>query len=128
VHELSLAMSIVQTATELARQEGAARVVNVTLRIGHLSCVHEEALQHAFTLAREKTPLAESSLTVIPVPVRIWCHTCHAEQELPSMQRFACPSCGNPSGDIRAGQELEIESISLDDITAETTDDNTPHP
>jgi Zn finger protein HypA/HybF involved in hydrogenase expression len=44
------------------------------------------------------------------------------------MQRFACPSCGNPSGDIRAGQELEIESISLDDITAETTDDNTPHP
>ncbi|NBP89285.1 MAG: hydrogenase maturation nickel metallochaperone HypA, partial [Planctomycetia bacterium] len=117
MHELSLAMSIVQTATELARQEGAARVENVTVRIGHLSCVHEEALRQAFMLTREKTPLAESSLSVIPVPVRIWCPTCHTERELPSMQQFVCPICATPSGDIRAGQELEIESISIDDIT-----------
>ena len=50
MHELSLAMSIVATATELARQQGAARVIDVTLRIGRLSCVHEEALRSSFMI------------------------------------------------------------------------------
>jgi len=127
VHELSLAMSIVETATELARQQGAARVIDVTLRIGCLSCVHEEALRSSFMIARETTPLAESNLTVIPVPVRIWCPLCHAEQELADIQRFACPVCATRSCHIRAGRELELESISLDDFTRETTDGDTPH-
>ena len=127
MHELSLAMSIVETVTELARQQGASRVLDVTLRIGRLSCVHEESLRYSFMLACEATPLAESNLTVIPVPIRIWCPRCQAERELADIQRFACPVCATRSCDIRAGRELELESISLDDFTRETTDGDTPH-
>lgn len=36
------------------------------------------------------------------------------EVELPGIQRFRCPHCDTPSGDIRQGRELEIESIEID--------------
>lgn len=129
MHELSIATTVIETASDHARREGATRVLNVTLRIGRLSCVHEDALRYSFELVRDGTPLAEASLTVTPVPVRIWCPTCAAERELPGIQRFACPVCDTRSGDIRAGRELEIESITLDDPSAEeATNDHTENP
>jgi hydrogenase nickel incorporation protein HypA/HybF len=113
MHELSIASSIVEIVGEHARREGGGRVASVTLRIGRLSCVHEDALRYSFDLVTEGTPLAGATLAVIEVPVRIWCALCKAVVELPGIQRFACPACGHLSGDIRAGRELEIESIQI---------------
>jgi hydrogenase nickel incorporation protein HypA/HybF len=50
--------------------------------------------------------------------VTIWCAACHREVELPGIQSLACPACGTPSGDIRAGRELDLESIVLMDDEA----------
>lgn len=113
MHELSLATSIVEAVTQEVRAEGGGRVAAVTVRIGRLSCVHEDALRFSFDLVREATPLAEATLRVIDVPVVIWCPTCQAEVELPGIQSFACPTCGTKSGDIRRGRELDLESIEL---------------
>ena len=125
MHELSIANSIVEIVGEQARRQGGGRITGVTLRIGRLSCVHEDALRYSFDLVTEGTPLAGASLTVIEVPVRIWCPACEAEVELPGIQRFACPACGHLSGDIRAGRELDIESIQ---IAADQTAPGTPEP
>ena len=99
-----------------ARDAGAGRVAAVTLRIGRLSCVHEDALRFSFELVSAGTPLAGAVLRIVAVPVRIWCADCRAEFELPGIQRFACPACGRPSGDIRAGRELDIESIDIESV------------
>ncbi len=130
MHELSIANSIVEIAAEHARQQGGSRVTGVTLRIGRLSCVHEDALRYSFDLVSEGTPLAGASLAVIEVPVRIWCPDCRSEVELPGIQRFACPACGHLSGDIRAGRELDIESIQIesDQIAADTPAQTQPEP
>jgi len=130
MHELSIATSIVEIAVEHARREGGGRVTGVTLRIGRLSCVHEDALRSSFDLVTEGTPLAGASLDVIEVPVRIWCAICKAEVELPGIQRFACPACGHLSGNIRAGRELDIEAIHIvdDQITADTPEATQPEP
>ena len=115
MHELSIATRVVDLATEHCRAAGADRVAAVTLRIGRLACVHEDALRFSFDLVREATPLAAATLRVIDVPVAIWCPTCRAEVELPGIQSFACPVCGTKSGDIRRGRELDLESIELVD-------------
>lgn len=135
MHELSIASSIVKIAAEHARLEGGGRVASVTLRIGRLSCVHEDALRSSFDLVTEGTPLAGASLAVIEVPVRIWCGLCQAVVELPGIQRFACPACGHLSGDIRAGRELDIESIQFaadqpgsDRIAADRPEQTQPEP
>jgi len=113
MHELSIATSIVDITWQHARQQGGGRVTGVTLRIGRLSCVHVDALRSSFDLVTEGTPLAGASLAVIEVPVRIWCAICKAVVELPGIQRFACPTCGHLSCDIRAGRELDLESIQI---------------
>jgi hydrogenase nickel incorporation protein HypA/HybF len=118
MHELSIATSVVDLASRHAAEHGGGRVTAIRLRIGRLSCVHETALRFGFDIARVGTPLADARLEIVAVPVRIWCPACTAERELPGIQRFACPECGTPSADIRAGQELELESIELVETTA----------
>lgn len=113
MHELSIAASIVEQATEICRRSSGTRVTAVTLRIGRLAGVHQSALRFGFDLVAADTPLADATLTIVDVPVRVWCPACTAEVELPGLQRFACPACGLPTGEIRAGRELEIESLAL---------------
>lgn len=113
MHELSIATTVVELATRHAAEQGGGRVTAITLRIGRLSCVHEDALRFSFELVREGTPLADARLEIVAVPVRIWCSACGGERELPGIQRFACPDCGTRSADIRAGRELDLESIEL---------------
>ncbi len=113
MHELSIASQIVALAADHCRRSGADRVAAVTLRIGWLACVQADALHFSFELAREGTPLAGAILRIVDVPVRVWCPACAAERELPGIQRFACPACGTATGDIRAGRELDLESIEL---------------
>lgn len=115
MHEISIATSIVEAVTEHVKAAGGAEVRSVTLRIGRLSAVHEDSLRFSFDLVCEGTPLATAALRIIDVPVRIWCPNCAREVELPGIQSFACPVCGTRSGDIRAGRELDLESIEVAD-------------
>lgn len=114
MHELSIAMNVVDIAARHAAEAGATRVTSVTLRIGALAAVHDDALRHGFALAREGTPLADAELRIVAVPVRVWCAACAAERDLPDVRRLACPACGRPTGDLRAGRELDLESIELE--------------
>ena len=114
MHELSIASRVVELAAEHCRSAAAHRVAAVTVRIGRLTCVHEEALRFSFDLVREGTPLATAVLHVVDVPVTVWCRTCGTERTLPGIQHFACPACGTPTGDIRAGKELDLDSIELE--------------
>ncbi len=115
MHELSLAMNVVDAVARLATEQGATRVVAVTLRIGALAAVHEGALRHGFALAREGTLLADAELRVTSVPVRVWCPGCRAESDLAGLGPLACPRCGEPTGELRAGRELDIESFEMED-------------
>lgn len=116
MHELSIAASIVEQASEICRRSGGIRVSAITLRVGRLAGVHLSALRFGFDLVAADTPLAAAQLTVVEVPVRVWCPACCTEVELPGLQRFACPACGLPTGEIRTGRELEIESLALETV------------
>lgn len=113
MHELSIASRLVELVAEHVDAAGGARAAVITLRLGDLACVHEDALRFSFELVREGTPAAGAELRLIRVPVTIWCGPCGREMALPGIQTFACPACGALSGDIRAGRELDLESIEL---------------
>lgn len=113
MHEFSIATRVVEEAAGRCRAAGGGRVVAVTLRIGRLAGVSTPALRFAFDNLRGDTPLESADLRVVEVPVRIWCATCAAEVELPGIQSLACPFCGTLSGDIRAGRELDLDSIEI---------------
>lgn len=114
MHELSIAARLVDLATEHARAAGGGRVTAVTVRVGRLTCIHPAALTSGFEAFREGTPLAQAELRIVDVPVRVWCPDCIAEVELPDITRLSCPVCGTRTGDIRAGRELDLDSIELE--------------
>ena len=122
MHELSIAMAVIDEVTKQVAGAGGGRVLSITLRIGRLSMVQEGTLRSSFDLASAGTELLGARLEIIDVPVRIWCPDCSAERDLPGIQRFACPECGRLSGDIRAGRELDLESIELEPFDPTATE------
>src|SRR5690349_6978921 len=86
VHELSIALSILQIAQEEAERHGNARVDAIHLKLGPLSGVVRNALISAFQLASEETALADCSLVIEDVPISVFCPTCDAERQVRSMQ------------------------------------------
>ena len=114
MHELSIAYSLVELATESARKAGARRVSEVHLRLGVLAGVVREALEFSYDVATADTMLDHSKLLVEVLPIKIYCRVCATEVELEGVQRFRCPRCDTPSGDIRQGRELEITSIEIE--------------
>jgi hydrogenase nickel incorporation protein HypA/HybF len=114
MHELSIAYSLVELASESARGAGATKVRSLHLRLGALSGVVRGALEFSYEIATAGTPLEGSKLIVTELPVRVYCASCEVEVELASVQRFRCPKCDTPSGDVRQGRELEVESIEID--------------
>ena len=122
MHELSIATAVIDEVSKHVAGAGGGRVLAITLRIGRLSCVQEEPLRFCFDLARADTELSGARLEIIDVPVRIWCPACGAERELPGVQSLACPECGRLSGDIRAGRELDLESIEMEPLPTPSTE------
>jgi len=93
MHELSIAMSIVDLAEEEAARRGV-QVEAVHLKLGALSGMVKEALLTCYEMACQGTPLQGSRLVVEDVPVVIFCSSCRAQRLLSSVQLFCCPECG----------------------------------
>jgi hydrogenase nickel incorporation protein HypA/HybF len=64
MHELSIAMSILDAAEEEAVERGANSVTAIYVKIGLLSGVVAEALSAAYDLARENTRLSGTRLVI----------------------------------------------------------------
>ncbi len=64
MHELSIALSIIELAEEEAQRHGDVRVNAVHLKLGRLAGVAKEALEFSYGLACEGTALAGSRLEI----------------------------------------------------------------
>lgn len=115
MHELSIAVDLLEAASARVRQEGGGRILAVYLRIGPLSGVVVDALRSAFEIAAHGTLAEGASLDVEEVPVVLFCASCEAEKPADDIYAFCCPDCGCPTGDIRTGRELEVTALEIDE-------------
>jgi len=113
MHELSIAMRVIEMVEQEVAAAGGGRVVSVSLRIGELARVSEPALQFAFEQACVDTLAADARLRITHLPVQVYCAACDVVRELPRVPPLACPVCGRPTGELRQGEELELDSIEL---------------
>jgi hydrogenase nickel incorporation protein HypA/HybF len=112
MHELSIAMSIVDAATDEAKKR-SVKVNAVHLRLGALSGVVKDALLFSYEVACQDTPLEGSRLIVEDIPVAVFCPQCKEKRVLASMQSFTCPECGTRSGEVLQGKELEVFALEV---------------
>jgi hydrogenase nickel incorporation protein HypA/HybF len=114
MHELSLALGILDLAAEEAERQGGGRVVAIHLRLGPLSGVVKDALRSAYELAREGSSLSAAELVIEEVPLVAYCPACAAERTLASAQRLCCPACGAPTPEVVRGRELEVFALEIE--------------
>ena len=126
MHELSIARNLVDVASQHISHLGPGRVACIRLKVGVLSCVHRDSLLFSFDLVTADTPLAGTRLEIEALPILIYCAACDQMRELPGIQSFRCPECNTPSGDIRQGRELDVESIEW--VGMDSSDAETPIP
>jgi hydrogenase nickel incorporation protein HypA/HybF len=113
MHELSIALSILDVVEEEAQRHGEARVAAVYLKLGPLSGVVKESLLAAFELACEGTPLQACQLLIEEVPIVVNCPACGVERSVASMQHMFCPVCATATPDVIKGRELEVTAMEL---------------
>jgi|SRR5271154_4183820 len=115
MHELSIAMSVIELAQEESDRRGGAQVSAVHLKLGALSGVVKEALLGSFEMACEGTALQGARLVVEDVPVLIFCRSCETRRPVSSVQLFCCAECGTPSSEVVQGKELEVVALEIEE-------------
>ena len=113
MHELSIALSIVDGVLEELDRQKSGQVEVVHLRVGRMSGVDKEALSFSYGVACEGTALANSRLLIEEVDVAIFCPACGAERPTRSFPLLTCAECGTPGGRLVRGEELEITAMEM---------------
>jgi hydrogenase nickel incorporation protein HypA/HybF len=116
MHELSIAMSLVDVASEQASRMRDVRVTALHVRLGVLSGVVADALSFSFALAAEDSPIAGAQLVIEEAPIVVHCTTCNAERQIPSAQLLHCPICSTPATTLVGGREMELVSLEVEDL------------
>jgi hydrogenase nickel incorporation protein HypA/HybF len=114
MHELSIAMSMIEMAQDVAAQRGGVQVNAIHLKLGPLAGVVKEALLFSYDVACEGTLLEGSRLVIEETPVVVYCPKCEEERTLASLQRFCCPACETLTPEVRSGRELEVVAVEIE--------------
>jgi hydrogenase nickel incorporation protein HypA/HybF len=120
MHELSIAVSLIEAASEKAAAVGAKQVYALHLKIGALSGVVRDALLFSFDIATVGTSLEGATLHLEDVPVVVFCPACREEKTLTDYYGFACPDCGTLAPEVRRGRELELTAIEVENNDVES--------
>ena len=108
MHELSIAIGIVEAVTAEAEARGLGAISRVHVRVGALAGVEREALEFSFAPASEGTAAAGATLVIEEVPILVACASCGSKKQPKSLQELACPGCGSTAVEVVQGRELEL--------------------
>jgi hydrogenase nickel incorporation protein HypA/HybF len=113
MHEMSIALNILNIAVESAAKEKATQINQIEIAVGRLSGVLVDSLEFCFDVAKRDTIAHQAELKIIDIAGKGECLSCETEINIESL--FApCPSCAGINIDIMQGKELSIKSINVD--------------
>ena len=112
MHELSVASAVLDTALRHAEDR---RILAVSLRIGHLRQVIPDSLAFYFEIVARDTPAEGARLEQVVVPARLRCGGCGDEWDMEGTPEFRCPRCAAGEVAVIAGNELEVDSIEVEE-------------
>ncbi|MHC1625969.1 MAG: hydrogenase maturation nickel metallochaperone HypA/HybF [Methanoculleaceae archaeon] len=109
MHEYSIAYNIYSTAKNVAQDNGARRVLSVTVDIGELAMVNPEQVEFLFHAICEDDALFDGvDIRTRKIAVRSRC-SCGYEGD----ERFVCPNCG-ALPEIIAGREIRVSGVQIE--------------
>ncbi len=111
MHELSVASAVVDTAV---RHAAGRPVTAVHVRLGVLRQVVPGSLEFFFGIVARDTVCEGAVLTHEVVQARLHCRDCTHEWTI-DVPAFRCPQCDGVDVEVQAGEELEVETIEVEE-------------
>ena len=113
MHELSIAISMIDQIIKESESRGGLEVEAVHLRLGVFSGVDKHALLFSYQLACEGTSLEGSRLVIETVPLVVYCPSCETDRTPPSVYQICCTDCFTPTEKIVSGREIEVAFLEV---------------
>lgn len=113
MHELPVTEQILKVVLNHAERNHVSRVVQINLRVGELSDLEDEWIQHYFNYLAKDTVAAEARLSIERVPVVMYCNDCSQsfEIDIKTVKEISCPACGGKKCSLVSGKEYYIKDM-----------------
>jgi hydrogenase nickel incorporation protein HypA/HybF len=112
MHEVSLALEVLDHLAHNVNAQGPLRIVRVTLRVGALSGVDSGALRFALEGLAAGTLIEGARVDIEEIPGSAWCSACESRRPI-EFRLSPCPVCGHYPLSLPEGTELVIESVDV---------------
>ncbi len=113
MHERSLVRALLRQVQAVADEQAASRVVSIRVRVGEMSGVEPELLSTAYEELVQDTPLCGATLSMERVPLTATCDQCGNTFRIERFH-FQCDQCGSLRLSLRGGEELLLESVTME--------------
>ena len=111
MHEMPIAVEIVNRTIDIAQQNDAVRVTEVEVEVGDMRQVVPEALELAFKVVAEGSVVEGAELRIVEEKVAAVCNACGCEFSPEIDASFVCPQCEQADARIVAGNDIILKSI-----------------
>ena len=114
MHELSVALNIIEIVLDYANKLQAKSVCELELDIGTISGVIPETLEFAMDVSIKDTIIENAKIKINVIEAEAKCMKCEKHFNLNDIYTL-CPFCGSFEFDIIKGKELKVKSIKIPD-------------
>lgn len=115
MHEVSLALNILEIAEKQCKESGCTKIESITLDVGRGAGVMKDALLFAFDAVKQGTLAEKAELIINDVLFSGHCRSCN--QDFTSEQEYVlfCPLCSSFEIEIHRGREMNIIEMEVDE-------------
>ena len=113
MHELSIAMNIIEIAAEEQNKAGAGIIHSVELEVGMLSGVVIDALEFALEVSVKGTVLERAKIDIHPIEAEACCNQCGHVFGVGDLFTH-CPRCQSYDTRLVRGHELRFRSLTME--------------
>ena len=113
MHEMSIAVNIVEIAEQTAKNDNASKINKIVVEVGALSGIVSDALEFCYESACKGTMAEGSTLEIIESKGTALCDNCGFTFQATQIA-VRCPKCNEYVINIQGGKELRVKSINVD--------------
>lgn len=115
MHELQITERILDIVLKHAGANDVSKVARIHLRIGALSDLEDEWIQHYFNYLSRGTVAEDAQLAIKHAPAVLRCRSCGASFDATreELGKVNCPECEDTDLELVSGREYLIENMEV---------------
>jgi len=115
VHEVSVALGMIDELKKIAEKNDAKQILAVKLKIGRMSGIVTDSLKFAFDAVKLEHPfIASAEIVIEEVPLVYRCNACKRSFDTDNIYFPSCPDCDSYNLTLVSGEEQHIENVEIE--------------